>query len=184
MLTVIRNKRHDCHSTKASIHESEMEILRWIPLFEKQFHSDNWYPNRIRIAQSEKKQYGSISEQRSKLLKHASEQIECHQGQKSNSDEVGWGVVPGAARELTWGHPSLPSGTGLCVGRSVVSDSSRPHGLWLTRLHCPWDSPGKNPGVGGHGLLQGSSRPGTEHRSPVLRADSSLLDHREALRYG
>ena len=46
----------------------------------------------------------------------------------------------------------------LCVhvlSRSVVSDSLRPHGLWPTRLLCPWDSPGKNTGVGGHALLQG-----------------------------
>ena len=35
---------------------------------------------------------------------------------------------------------------------SVVSDSSRPHGLQPTRLLCPWDSPGKNTGVGCHCL--------------------------------
>ena len=32
--------------------------------------------------------------------------------------------------------------------RSVVSDSLRPRGLWPTRLLRPWDSPGKNTGVG------------------------------------
>ena len=37
---------------------------------------------------------------------------------------------------------------------SVVSDSSRPHGLQPTRLLHPWDFPGKSPGVGGHCLLQ------------------------------
>ena len=42
-----------------------------------------------------------------------------------------------------------------CFSHSVVSDSVRPHGLWPARLLCPWDSPGKNTGVGGHGLLQG-----------------------------
>ena len=31
----------------------------------------------------------------------------------------------------------------------------RPHGLLLTRVLCPRDSPGKNTGVGCHGLLQG-----------------------------
>ena len=36
-----------------------------------------------------------------------------------------------------------------------MSDSLRPHGLGPTRLLCPWDSPGKNPGVGCHFLLQG-----------------------------
>ena len=37
---------------------------------------------------------------------------------------------------------------------SVVSDSSRPHGLQPTRLLCPWDFPGKSTGVGCHFLLQ------------------------------
>ena len=31
---------------------------------------------------------------------------------------------------------------------SVVSDSVRPHRRQPTRLPCPWDSPGKNTGVG------------------------------------
>ena len=30
-----------------------------------------------------------------------------------------------------------------------------PHGLWPTRLLCPWNSLGKNNGVGSHSLLQG-----------------------------
>ena len=38
---------------------------------------------------------------------------------------------------------------------SVVSNSLQSHGLWPTRLLCPWDSPGKNAGVGCHFLLQG-----------------------------
>ena len=37
---------------------------------------------------------------------------------------------------------------------SVVSDSVRPHRWWPTRLPRPWDSPGKNTGVGCHFLLQ------------------------------
>ena len=39
----------------------------------------------------------------------------------------------------------------VCVSHSVVSGSLRPH----VRLLCPWDSPGKNTGVGCHSLLQG-----------------------------
>ena len=35
-----------------------------------------------------------------------------------------------------------------------MSDSVRPHGLQPTRLLCPWNSPGKNTGVGCHFLLQ------------------------------
>ena len=38
--------------------------------------------------------------------------------------------------------------------RSVVSDSSQPHGLQPTRPLHPWDSPGKSTGVGCHCLLQ------------------------------
>ena len=38
---------------------------------------------------------------------------------------------------------------------SVVSNSLQPHGLQLNRLLCPWDSPGKNTGVGCQALLQG-----------------------------
>ena len=41
------------------------------------------------------------------------------------------------------------------VSRSVVSNSLQPNGLGLTRLFCPWDSPGKNTGVDCHFLLQG-----------------------------
>ena len=35
-----------------------------------------------------------------------------------------------------------------------MSDSLRPHRWKPTRLLCPWDSPGKNAGVGYHFLLQ------------------------------
>ena len=38
--------------------------------------------------------------------------------------------------------------------RSVVSDSSQPHGLQPTRLLRPWDFPGKSTGVGCHCLLR------------------------------
>ena len=42
----------------------------------------------------------------------------------------------------------------LLLSASVVSDSVRPHRRQLTRLPHPWDSPGKNTGVGCHFLLQ------------------------------
>ena len=38
------------------------------------------------------------------------------------------------------------------VSRSVMSDSLPPHGLKPARLLCPWDSPGKNAGVGCHSI--------------------------------
>ena len=40
-----------------------------------------------------------------------------------------------------------------CIG-SVVSDSVRPQRRQPTRLPLPWDSPGKNTGLGCHFLLQ------------------------------
>ena len=36
-----------------------------------------------------------------------------------------------------------------------MSNSLQPHGLWPARLLCPWNSPGKNTGEGGHSLLLG-----------------------------
>ena len=41
-----------------------------------------------------------------------------------------------------------------CEVASVVSDSVRPQRRQPTRLSHPWDSPGKNTGVGCHFLLQ------------------------------
>ena len=45
-------------------------------------------------------------------------------------------------------------------------NSTRPHGLEPARLLCPWDSPGKNKGVGCHALLQGIFL--TQDCSPLL----------------
>ena len=41
-----------------------------------------------------------------------------------------------------------------CYVTSVVSDPVRPYRRQPTRLPSPWDSPGKNTGVGCHFLLQ------------------------------
>ena len=41
-----------------------------------------------------------------------------------------------------------------CWVTSVVSDSVQLHRRQPTRMPCPWDSPGKNTGVGCHFLLQ------------------------------
>ena len=48
---------------------------------------------------------------------------------------------------------TLPIHCSCCVA-SVVSDSVWPHRQQPTRLPHPWDSPGKNTGVGHHFLLQ------------------------------
>ena len=56
---------------------------------------------------------------------------------------------------------------------SVMSDSVRPHGLQPTRLLCPWDSPGKNTGVGCHFLLQCMK---VESESEVTQSCLTLRD--------
>ena len=43
----------------------------------------------------------------------------------------------------------------VCISCSVMSNSLRLHELCPAKLLCPWNSPGKNTGVGGHSLLQG-----------------------------
>ena len=53
-----------------------------------------------------------------------------------------------------WATGEAPKYRCCCQVASVVSDSVRPHGLQPTRLLRPWDSPGKNIGVGCHFLLQ------------------------------
>ena len=42
----------------------------------------------------------------------------------------------------------------ILAAAAVMSDSVRPHRWQPTRLPCPWDSPGKNTGVGCQFLLQ------------------------------
>ena len=65
---------------------------------------------------------------------------------------------PGFSRQEHWSGLPFPStkyesekGKWSC---SVMSDSSRPHGLKPTRFLCPRDFPGKSTGVGCHCLLQ------------------------------
>ena len=63
----------------------------------------------------------------------------------------------GFSRQEHWNglpHPSpMHESEKWKWSRSVVSDSSRPHGLQPTRLLRPWDLPGKSTGVGCHCLL-------------------------------
>ena len=55
----------------------------------------------------------------------------------------------------------------MCVLVTELCPTLQSHGLYLARLLCPWNSPGKNTGVGCHSLLQE-----VESRSPELKADS------------
>ena len=61
----------------------------------------------------------------------------------------------------------------MCVIHSVISNALGPCGLYPARLLCPWNSPGKNTGMGCHSLLQGDlPDPGMELRYPALQVDS------------
>ena len=60
-----------------------------------------------------------------------------------------------------------------CCVTSVMSDSVRPHRRQPTRLPRPWDSPGKNTGVGRHFLLQCMK---VERESEVAQSCPTLSD--------
>ena len=60
-----------------------------------------------------------------------------------------------------------------CKVASLVSDSVRPHRRQPTRLPCPWDSPGKNTGVGCHFLLQCMK---VKSESEVAQSSPTLSD--------
>ena len=63
--------------------------------------------------------------------------------------------------------------TGSEVRVTKSCSTLRPHGLQPARLFCPWESPGKNAGVGSLSLLQGifpnqGSNPGLLHCRQIL----------------
>ena len=60
-----------------------------------------------------------------------------------------------------------------CQVTSVVSDSVRPHRWQPTRLPHPWDSLGKNTGVGCHFLLQCMK---VKSEREVTQSHPTLLD--------
>ena len=75
-------------------------------------------------------------------------------------DREAWrAAVHGVAKVRTWLRDwtelNWRSGEDLCLNHSVTSDSLWPHGLWPTRLLCPWNFIGKSTGVGCHFLFQG-----------------------------
>ena len=70
-------------------------------------------------------------------------------------------AVQGALKSLLQHHSSKASVLQLmvqfscaCALSHFVSDSLQPYGPQPTRLPCPWNSPGKNTGVGCHFFLQ------------------------------
>ena len=63
-----------------------------------------------------------------------------------------------------------------CCVASVMSDSVRPHRWQPTWLPCPWDSPGKNTGVGCHFFLQCMK---VKSESEVTQSCPTLSDPRD-----
>ena len=69
------------------------------------------------------------------------------------------GRFPGEGNGSPFQYSGLENSTNyivllLLLSTSVMSDSVRPYRRQPTRLPHPWDSPGKNTGVGCHYLLQ------------------------------
>ena len=69
--------------------------------------------------------------------------------------------MPDAGERMNTQERNWNNGVGsficVCVRQvtSVMSHSVQLYGPWPVRPLCPWDSPGKNPGVGFHTLLHG-----------------------------
>ena len=68
----------------------------------------------------------------------------------------------------------------VSISCSVMSDSLQPRGLYC-QAPCPWDSPGKNTGVGCHFRLQGifptqESNPGLPYYGEIPYHLSHLLE--------
>ena len=104
-----------------------------------------------------------------------------HSGKKQNRYLTGWG---GGFKAVNSAYNSISQKLLLKINTilqacrlslSVMSYSFQPHGLYPTRLLCPWDFPGKNPGVGCHFLLQGNFP--IQRLNPFLQADSLPLRH-------
>ena len=93
-----------------------------------------------------------------KLLSHvrllATPWTAAHQAPLSTgfSRQEYWSGVPLPSLRMTMDCIKWPCC--YCYITSVMSNSVRPHRRQPTRLPHPWDSPGKNTGVGCHFLLQ------------------------------
>ena len=107
------------------------------------------------------------------LLKHGETGSKGMMKQKKSAQLTFYILLKNEARTYTF----LCESSGDCCRHrqvaSLMSDSVRPHGLQPTRLLCPWDSPGKNTGVGCHFLLQCMK---VESESEVTQSCLTLRD--------
>ena len=88
------------------------------------------------------------------ICQHISEQLPWERMVMANFVLLDWAMVSRSLIKHYSGFFCEGVFVCVCVSCSVVSNSLQPHGLWPTRLLCPWDFPGKNTGVGCHFLLQ------------------------------
>ena len=113
------------------------------------------------------------------------EDLSCTEGDRGSGSEA-WGVQSLVNRWKAMQRERQEGARGVVEaeftaftcggGGGLVAKSCPtlwPHGLWPTRLFCPWDSPGKNMGVGCHCLLQGifptqESKPDLLHCRQIL----------------
>ena len=112
-------------------------------------------------------------------------------------DREAWlAAVRRAPKSWTWLSTWMTKTTTVCVCVCVCVcvlshvNSMRPHGLQPTRLLCPWNSLGKNTGLGHHSLLQGifQIRPQAQNRAAYttphitkLKSDYSLDSSRNGI---
>ena len=86
-----------------------------------------------------------------------------------------WTEEPGRSQHMGSQRIRHDPKTSPRVSHSVVSNSLWPHALQLSRLLCPWGSPGKNTAVGCHSPLQGIF--------PTRGQNLGLLPCRQALHH-
>ena len=98
--------------------------------------------------------------------------------QKTLNSQDSWGFSSSMLRRK-WGQQDriyfLLYHNVLCCAKSLHSCSTLCNPMdWLLpiKFFYPWDSPGKNTGVGCHFLLEGSSQSRTEFGSPALQTDA------------
>ena len=108
-----------------------------------------------------------------KLFCWCAEESQPHEGRSKEASQAKFQIW----RVLGWDSVLPLASVRVCVCVcSVMPDSLQHHGLWPTRLFCPWNSPGDNTGVGCHFLLQGLFP--TQGLNPLLlhwRVDSLPL---------
>ena len=127
----------------------------WIHYFEvfKNVYADLWPSQVVLVVKNLPANAGDIWAAAAAAKSLQSCPILCHPLDGSPPGST----IPGFSRQEHWSGLPFPSPMHESEkwkwSHSVMSDSSRPHGLQPTRLLHPWDFPGKSTTVGCHCLL-------------------------------